>query len=263
MENLWKHTEKGTEILTGIGRIVAGDCLKPQDKDNEGRPLTIKSGPNAGQPRVQYYLGLAIPKTDPSWPAIQAAIITEAKHGFPQLFDTGGNCIAPKFAFKFVDGDDTTPNTKGVSPSSREGYPGHFIINCSNGFAPKCYKRGPLGLEAVTDPETIKRGYYARIYGTVKSNGSVQNPGVFINTSMILMERVGDEIFSGPAAEDVFGVAQASVTPPVTTPVPPPITPNPAFAQGPEKFYTIQGVDYTHQQLLSAGWTEEQIGTLS
>lgn len=293
MENLWIHTDKGTDILTGTGRIVTGDCLKPQDKDATGRPLIVKTGPNAGQPRVQYYIGIAIPKTDPSWPMIQAAIIAEAKVGFPHLFDAAGNCLAPNFAYKYTDGDSTVPNSKGTVPANREGYPGHYVLHLSNGFAPKCFKRGPMGLENVTDPNLIKRGYYVKIFGTVKGNGSAQNPGVFINTNMILMEKVGEEIFSGPDAETVFGGGAATMPPPGTVPpaippaavpppiaqppIAPPVTPAPDFANGPgavppaappplppaaEKTYNINGVVHSHSQLIAAGWSEAQIAAL-
>jgi hypothetical protein len=36
------------DILTPVGRLVAGDVFKANTVDPQGRPLTIKSGPNAG-----------------------------------------------------------------------------------------------------------------------------------------------------------------------------------------------------------------------
>ncbi len=271
IKNLWKHTENGTSILTGVGRIVSGDCLKPQTKDADGNPLVIKSGPNAGQPRSSFYIGLAIPKTDPSWPKIQAAILAEAKHGHPGLFDASGNCINPNFAFKFTDGDSKVPNSKGNVPSSKEGFPGHYVIHFSNGFAPSCHKEGQMGLEEVTDPNVIKRGYYAHVFGTVKPNASSQNPGVYINTSMIMMVKEGAEIFSGPSANDVFGSLNAaeSVTPPAppVTPVTPapdfgnPVAPPPPPPPPPpaEKMYKVGDKILSHAQLIAAGWTEANI----
>ena len=50
------------KILLPVGRIVGGSLYKGQDKDAEGHPLVVKTGPNAGQARVRYYVGYAIPK---------------------------------------------------------------------------------------------------------------------------------------------------------------------------------------------------------
>jgi len=51
------------EFTTPPGRLVTGSVYQPRTKDNLGGPLTIKTGPNAGQPRVDYNFGVAIPKT--------------------------------------------------------------------------------------------------------------------------------------------------------------------------------------------------------
>ena len=40
------------------GRLVGGDCWTPDTTDYDGKPLTIKNGPNAGQPTVKYQLHL-------------------------------------------------------------------------------------------------------------------------------------------------------------------------------------------------------------
>ena len=187
---------KVTEILTPVGRLVQGDCFEPQTTDAEGRPLVVKHGPNAGQPRVDYFMAIAIPKTDPGFDALYQTIYNEARQSFPSLFDAQGNCINPKFAFKVTDGDSQVPNTRGTKPCDREGFPGHWILNFSGGYAPKCYTAG--GAELITDPNMIKRGYYIRIYGSVKGNGSQQQPGIFLNHSMVELVGYGEEIVSGP-----------------------------------------------------------------
>ena len=51
-----------TNFTTPVGRLVMGSLYKAQDKDADGKPLLIKSGPNAGQPKVQYFFALAVPK---------------------------------------------------------------------------------------------------------------------------------------------------------------------------------------------------------
>ena len=58
-----------TNATTPVGRYVQGDLYTPQDKDAAGRPMLVKSGPNVGQPTRKWFFALAIPKTDPGWPA--------------------------------------------------------------------------------------------------------------------------------------------------------------------------------------------------
>lgn len=268
-------------ILTPVGRLVAGNPFEGQDKDAEGKPLTVKNGPNAGQPRVDYYMGLAIPKTDPAWPALLAEIQAEARESFPTLFDAAGNCTRPDFAFKYVDGDSQQPNTKNVRPCDREGYPGHWVLSFSSGYAPECYD---TDLNRILDPQAIKRGYYIRISGTVRGNGSAQRPGVFLNHSMVQLIGFGEEIKTGPDAAEVFGGAApalptgASPTPTAAgaqTPPPaagvqaapdflnPPGAPAPAPAAPPAvRRQLTDGTQYTEAELTAAGWTLPQIQAL-
>ena len=285
-------SEKQT-ILTPVGRLVQGDCFVGQDKDAEGRPLVIKNGPNAGQPRVDYFMAIAIPKTDATYaPEVHNKVHQTAALAFPTLFDPQGNCINPKFAFKITDGDSQIPNTKGTAPCTREGFPGHWVLNFSGGFAPKCYTKG--GAEAIVDRTAIKKGDYIRIYGSVAGNGSMQQPGVYLNHSMVEFIGHGVEIITGPDATAVFGgapgavPAAASETPlapvsaiaqptpqaqpvpnaaPVAVPpaVPVAVTPAPDFltpapaAPVAEKSYNIGGTVYTESQLRAGGWTDAQL----
>ena len=172
-----------TEILTPVGRLVMGDCFKGFDKDADGRPLLIKNGPNIGKPFTNYFMAIAIPKTDPDYAELWATIYNVARASFPQLFDAAGNCVNPEFAYKIVDGDSTIPNTKGKRPCDKEGFPGNWILNFSGGFAPKCYTAG--GQEMLTDRESIKRGYFIRISGSVSGNESQSKPGIYLNQSMV------------------------------------------------------------------------------
>lgn len=282
-----------TQILTPVGRLVQGHCFEGQNTDAEGRPLVIKNGPNAGQPRVDYFMALAIPKTDAEYAQLDATIRQTAAAAFPTLFDPQGNCINPKFAFKITDGDSQVPNTKGVAPCTREGFPGHWILNFSGGFAPKCYTKG--GAEVIVDKTAIKRGDYIRISGSVAGNGSMQQPGVFLNHSMVEFVGHGVEIITGPDAAAVFGgtpapaagsptpvagapLAQpaaapaAAYVPPVAAPAAPAavVTPAPDFLNPPgapaapaapvaEKSYNIGGTVYTESALRAGGWTDAQL----
>ena len=291
-----------TQLLTPVGRLVMGDCWIPQTTDAENNPLVIKSGPNAGQPRVDYYMGLAIAKTDTGYNELYAKIHNEARTAFPSLFDASGNCISPKFAFKIIDGDSQIPNTKGNKPCDREGFPGHWILSFSSGYAPKCYIVENGEHKLVTDPNTIKRGYYIRIYGSVAGNGSQQQPGIFLNHSMVELVGYGAEIISGPDANSAFGAAVAlpqgaSATPlasaavpmAVAAPVPmghpaPPVvpaqpviaTPAPVAAPAPGQMApapeflnpagavnkNVNGQVHSVADLKANGWNDDQIAAL-
>lgn len=272
-------TKQVTQLLTPVGRLVQGDCFNGQKTDAEGKPLVIKNGPNAGQPRVDYFMAIAIPKTDAGYNDLWSAIQAEARTSFPTLFDASGTCISPKFAFKVTDGDSTLPNSNNIKPCDREGFPGHWVVNFSGGYAPKCYIVENGQHKLITDPSLIKRGYYIRIAGTVKGNGSQQQPGVFINHSMIELVGYGEEITTGPDANQVFGNAPAALpaaasATPLASPVPPPMQVQPATdllqpGQAPSapplaevKYITAGGGQWTEAQLITAGYTAEQVATL-
>lgn len=203
-----------TNLTTPVGRYVQGDLYTPQDKDHTGRPLTIKSGPNAGQPAKKWFFALAIPKTDPGWPAFWAALNTEARAGFPTLFDPQGNCRRPDFAWKLIDGDSNVPNQNNKIPSQLEGHAGHWVVRFQSGFAPKCYDNANTPL-----PEgTIKRGSYIRVACSISANGDAAKPGLYVNPSLVQLCGYGPEIVSGPDASEAFSApvqlpAGASATP--------------------------------------------------
>lgn len=208
---------ESVELLTPVGRLVAGDPWVPKTKNAEGAPLIIKEGPNAGQPRVDYYFGVAISKSDPGWAPLWAKIHGAARAAFPNRFDATGNPIGA-FSFKVADGDSQIPNTRKIKPCDREGWPGHYILHFSSSYPPKIYSKG--GAQILTDPELLKRGYYVRVSGTVVGNKSVQQPGVYLNHSMVELCGYGTEIHTGPDGEAVFGATQASYQPPGMSPTP-------------------------------------------
>lgn len=315
-------------LVTPVGRIVAGDLWEPRTTDYQGNPLKTKTGANAGQDRVEYYIGLAIPKNDPEWPAIYQAIYKEGMRGFPNLFDQQGNFQGQKFAWKITDGDDTRLNLNNVRPCDKEGYPGHYVISCASSYAPKVYDRNNNPIA----PETraVKRGDYVRVQLSFGANEQPQNPGLYMSANMVQFSHAGDEITSGPDAATVFGAAPAApaganTTPqpglapmmtggvgtpnapgatipplggstmgvntapqvnapnpvatapapvtstpnPVAAPVPVNVTPAPDFLNGPAattpppaptpEQFVVNGQVYTRDQLLAAGWNNDQI----
>lgn len=227
--------QKFVEILTPTGRLVSGHPMKEITTDQQNNPLVIKNGPNAGQPRSEYTVGIAIPKTDPAFPAFRAIIDAEASAAFPHLFTTGV-CDNPAFSYKILDGDDTKPNTAGNRNCDKDGWPGHWVVFLSDGFPPACYTTG--GAARITDMAMIQRGYYIRVSGSVKSNGNAQNPGLFLNMKMVELVAHGEVMQSGPDAKAVFAApaavpAGATAAPQVTTPPPAAVAPDPQVTTPP------------------------------
>ena len=212
-------------ILFPVGRVVAGSLYEARDKDFEGKPLTVKHGPNAGQPRIEYSFGVAYPKVpgqhwaNSEWGAQLWAIGHQIN---PRAGDP-----ALGFVWKVADGDSTVKTRKGEGPANceREGYPGHWIVYFANGFEPQIYDA--TGQTKLTTPGLVKRGYYVQVYASVKSNGSTANPGVFMNHNMIAFAAEGEEIFVGMDASAV-GFGQGQALPAGARPV----TPTPAQAAG-------------------------------
>ena len=184
-------------ILTPVGRMVQGNPFEAQTTNMTGQPLVDKQG----QPRSQYFFAIAIPKTDPEFAAMWTKVQTIAQAGFP-----GGESGLPTFSWKYTDGD--LPEHK-----DKEGFPGHHILKCTGGFAPKVYQLNGSDYVEVIDPAQLKRGFYIRAYITPRANGSAANPGVYLNPSMVEIVGYGPEIIGGPSGQEVFGGAPVANLP--------------------------------------------------
>ena len=203
-------------ITSPVGRIVMGSLYDPSTTDAEGKPLVVKTGPNAGQPRVNYFFALAIPKgAEPHWAHTPwgQQIWNVGNQAFPNAAQS------PAFAWKIEDGDSQIPNKKGRKPCDNEGWRGHWILKFSGGFAPKVYQQEGAGYVQVTQKDFCKPGYFVEVAFSVEGNGSQSQPGVYINHSMVCFRAYGPEISFGPdVASAGFGAAPlpagASMTPP-------------------------------------------------
>ena len=215
-------------ILTPVGRLVQGSLYVPQTTNAEGQPLVVKTGLSAGQPRVDFFFALAIPKgAEKGWheTAWGQLIVGVGYAAFPQA------ARSPDFAWKVQDGDSQVPNKKGRKPCEREGYPGHWVLNFSSGFAPKIYNSD--GTQQILEPNAVKLGSYVQVSGTVAGNGSTSNPGVFLNHSMLALAGYGPEIVVGPDAASVgFGQGVALPAGASATPVGGAFNPTPAPTPG-------------------------------
>lgn len=246
-------------ITSPVGRIVAGSLYKGRTTDFDGKPLVVKTGANAGQPRTDYFFALAIPKgAETHWALTEwGAPIWKVGHtAFPQAAQR------PDFAWKIEDGDSTIPNKRNRKPCENEGWSGHWILKFSGGFAPKVYRQDGNSWVQELTPDFVKCGYFIQAAFTVDSNGQQNNPGVYLNHSMVCFRAYGTEIVFGPNVEDAgFGAAPlpagASMTPvagpaplpaqagmpPAAPPAAPPVpvSPNPQFLQVPQPAATVAG----------------------
>lgn len=207
-----------TDLLLPPGRLVAGSLVKPNTTDWQGNPLTTKTGPNAGQPRIEYFFAVAIAKgAETHWSQSEwgQVIYGVAAQAWP-----GGEAQRPDFSWKITDGDSQVPNKRNVAPCTKVGYPGHWVIGFSSGFAPNMYTAdGTQQLMAVAgQPDPINCGDYVQVFCKIASNMNQGNPGIYINHSMVALAGFGERITSGPDAAAVgFGGAPlpvgASATP--------------------------------------------------
>ncbi len=202
------------QILLPPGRIIMGDVCKGSDKDSKGVPRTVKSGPNKGQQVTQYFIGVAIPKAgEQAWwqTAWGQQIMAVGQQGFPNFFQN------PAFAWKIEDGDSTVPNKSNRRMCDAEGAPGHWVLKFSSQFAPPVYQQPSPGVfEQVNQPGLIKTGWWIQVHASVKSNGSAESPGIYLNQQMVLFVKQDKEITSGPDAATAFAGATVATLPGAT-----------------------------------------------
>lgn len=180
-----------TAILTPVSRLVQGHPMVESTKGYKGQPKKDKHG----NPRVEFFVGVALPKADPQTAAVLQLMQQEAQGGFP-----GGQWQSEDFAWKLQDGD-------AQQNAGKEGWAGCYILRCSTGFAPEVYTKD--GAARIVEKDQIKTGDYVRVYLDIKPNGDVVNPGIYLNFSMVELVGYGEKISSGPDAKSVFGQASA------------------------------------------------------
>lgn len=244
------------------GRFVQGDAFEPQTKDQQGNPLTIKTGPNAGQPTQRYFMGVAYPKSDPTTLPYLMEIARAAAASWPAYFPQGASqqpplfgSTHPRFSMKVMDGDGVDDN--GKPNAQKDGFAGHWVVKYSSAFAPKVYEAGKYSEMERVDIDRakhslLKRGYFVRIGASFEGNGNDQRPGMYSNLQMVEIVHAGPEITSGPDGAAVFGGG----APAATTPLPTLPTPAPAAPAG---LVPVPGAAHSIEALRAAGWTDDQI----
>jgi hypothetical protein len=236
-----KFTEK---LLTPVGRLVRGSLYEPQTTDAENKPLINKT---TGETRVSFYFGIAIPKGgEQHWSQTEwGAKIWEVGHkAFP------AQAQSQHFAWKVTNGDSQEPNKAGRKPCDNDGYPGCWILNMSSAFAPSIHNSD--GTQQILEVNAVNPGDYIQVYGSVSDNESQQQPGIYLNHSMVALAGYGQRIIFGADPKSVgFGgqplPAGASVTPisqgfnpapPAYSPPPVPPVAAPVYAAPPVSPHT-------------------------
>lgn len=207
-----------TNITSPVGRIVAGSLYKPNTKDFDGNPLVYKNGADAGKPRVQYFIALAIPKAgEPHWAHTEwGKVIWAVGHSaFPQAAQR------PDFSWKIEDGDSMIPNKRNRKPAENEGWKGNWIIKLASSFAPTVYRQEGDSWVQLTQPDAVMPGDLVQVAFSVDGNNKENNPGVYLNPSMVAFRafhQLGRISFGPNVDEAGFGSAAlpagASLTPP-------------------------------------------------
>lgn len=189
-------TNNRLEILFPTGRFVQGSLTEMQTTDADGKPLTVKNGPNTGQPTERSFFAVAIKKNagETHWGQTPwgLQLWNAAAAAWPQ-----GQSGSPAFAFKIEDGDSTVPNTKGKKNCDRPGFPGCWILNFGSGYPVKVVNDS--GTVALTDVQAkqVKLGHYVQAYGSYVTNSSALKPGMFLNHMAVSYQGFGEEIHLG------------------------------------------------------------------
>lgn len=269
-------------ITSPVGRLVQGDVYTPRTKDMHGNPLVVKTGPNVGQPRVDYFISIAVPKKpgETHWNQTDwgAKIYQAAVAAWPQ-----GQYQRSDFAWKIDDGDSTIPNKKGRVNANTDGFPGCWIISISSGFAPQIVNKD--GSQKIIEEGAVKRGYYVQVYFGVRSNQNAQNPGMYLNHRLVALNAYGEEIKGAEVDATTVGFGQAPTpagalttpaaglgtvaaptpagyvpppAPPAAAPVvAPPPAPEVLQPPAPARQLTAKANGASYEQLVAAGWTDD------
>lgn len=171
------------ELLLPAGRMVWGDLYKGKSTDMDGRPLVYKSGADMGKPRVDFSFGIAVKKSgERHWAETEwgKQIWAFGHAAWPQ-----GQAQRQDFAWKIEDGDSAIPNKKNRKPCENPGYPGHWIVKLGSSIPPKLYKLGTNGPVLYPDADAIRPGDWIEAYANIASNDTLNNPGIYINHSMV------------------------------------------------------------------------------
>lgn len=217
-----------TDIFTPVGRIVQGSVAMQQQRDvDTNQPLKDEHG----NPVMGTFVALAFPKVLPNgqpnteFDTFFGQLRQVAAASWPTLFPQGaaGQCVNPRFSWKYQDGDGA--DQSGRSVADKPGFRGNHIVRFFTSFPLRCYHEGKFAAhEEIQKPEDIiKRGYWVRLLVEAKSNNATgtQVPGIALYPKLLSFVERGEEIVSGPNAEETLGKMAVGWRPPASaSPIP-------------------------------------------
>jgi hypothetical protein len=281
-------------FTTPVGRLVYGDVFEARAQTKNGQAVLIKSGPNAGKPKISCNFGLAVPKVlangmpNTAMDEFRRNIIEQARAGYPQFFNGAIDVFTgkpgsthPRMTFKIQDGDGV--DGEGKPNSGKEGWAGNWVITFSSTNPPRVFdiEVGLDPAQQLQDKTRVLPGDYIAVQGTCEANIGSETPGVYMNHSMVCRISGGVRIVNGPKAADAFaGIAAGALPPgcviganpanvaptppaapvPPTPPVPPaPPTP-PAAPAGPQLTPAAMAAGFTtYAAARAAGWGDDAL----
>jgi hypothetical protein len=211
------------DFNTPVGRLVQGSVKLEHQTDMRTKQKKFDAD---GSAEMAVFFAVAFPKVLPNgqqnteFGALWAQMVAAAAEAWPQFVKPDGTCTNPKFSWKFQDGDGV--DDSGQSVANKPGFAGHYIIKFQTSYPVRCFYEGKFAAhEEIQNPEqVIKRGYWVRVFGEMKSNMAdltkQQVPGIAIYPKLISFVERGDEIVSGPDAQAAFGAAAIGWRPPAS-----------------------------------------------
>lgn len=196
------------------GRMVQGDLYKANDTDFVTRQKRVYPAGHrlAGQPKITYFFALAVKKNgEQHWAQTPwgQQIYQFTQQAWPVDPRTGVSPIQrPDFAWKIEDGDSTVPNKNNRINARTEGFAGCWIISFSSVYPPKIIT---TDFAPITEPNAVKRGFWIEPVGTVDTNESQGNPGIYINGEFVMFRAIDKEISGMVDPRSIQGFGQSAL----------------------------------------------------
>ena len=194
------------KTVTVQGRLVAvigGNLWKGIAKVDERTKMPVMD--KTGNQIVDYVFKLAIPKS-----LMTQENMADGKPfhfyaaAYNEAFSLYANGVPEDFAWKWMDGDSTKVDKKGIPYNKREGYPGHWILTCSTRIPFPIFKYENSSYVQIS--EGVNNGDYVTVQLNVKAHlpqSNTSKPGMYFNPVMMLLSQKGEPIMAAtrdPAA---------------------------------------------------------------
>lgn len=193
-------------FITGTGRLVQGSPYEKQTTDY----ITKQPLPENKQ---KYFCGIAFMKNQDGitkFPIIQSLMFQAAQQHPNAAQWAAANWNG--FHFKLEDGDDP-------KNANKPGFPGHWILKFSNGYAPRILDENQMDVSQ--QPDALYRGCYVRVVGSTKQNGAQGSQGgIYLNFNTIQRVAHGERIITGPDTAAMLAAAPVGQLPPGASQIP-------------------------------------------